>query len=94
MTESFAAVMRRRRETAGLSQYRLAKLAGVDHTTVSRLESGQRRPSRSMVNLLAAALGLDQGAYDALIAAAGFAAMTCPNCGHRHFAAFAEHRRR
>lgn len=40
---TFGAVLRRARQCAGLSQQRLAYLAGVSQTLVSRLERGQAR---------------------------------------------------
>jgi ribosome-binding protein aMBF1 (putative translation factor) len=44
-----------RREELGLSQRELAKRAGISHTVVSRLESGQQVPSAKTLERLAEA---------------------------------------
>lgn len=41
-----------------LSQAKLAEAANCEHTTISRIESGTRKPSRATVALLADALGM------------------------------------
>jgi transcriptional regulator with XRE-family HTH domain len=46
------------RETAGISQYRLAKQSGLSKQAISRLEVGLREPTWSTVQLLSAALGV------------------------------------
>jgi transcriptional regulator with XRE-family HTH domain len=68
----FGRALRAARLGAGLSQPALAELAGYDHSFVSRLEHGGRRPSRAAVGFLSTALGLDAPGRDALLAAAGF----------------------
>jgi transcriptional regulator with XRE-family HTH domain len=68
----FGQALRAARLGAGLSQPALAELAGYDHSFVSRLEHGGRRPSRAAVGFLSTALGLDAPGRDALLAAAGF----------------------
>ena len=45
-----------RREALGLSQRELAKRAGISHTVISRIESGQHAPSAKTVERLADAL--------------------------------------
>jgi len=44
-----------RREDLGLSQRELAKRAGISHTVISRLESGQQVPSPKTLERLAEA---------------------------------------
>src|SRR3712207_3633048 len=66
-TASFAAVLRRHRVAAGLSQEALAARAGLSVRAVSDLERGSRRaPYRETVSLLADALGLEDGDRAAL----------------------------
>ena len=43
--EAFAANLRRARETAGLTQERLAELVDLHMTDVGRIERGERDPS-------------------------------------------------
>ncbi|MCW2784218.1 MAG: hypothetical protein JWP74_735 [Marmoricola sp.] len=74
-TESaFAIVLRRQRESAGLTQ---AERAGIGVRTVSNLERGiNSSPYPSTVRLLADALELPQDVYDDLVTAAGRQAAT------------------
>lgn len=53
----FGAVLRRRREAAGLSQEALAAEADLHRNYVGLLERGQRMPSILVVQQLANALG-------------------------------------
>jgi transcriptional regulator with XRE-family HTH domain len=69
----FPALLRRYRERAGFSQARLAQLSGLDHSYLSRLESGRRMPTREVVLRLAEALALGSEETDRLLVAAGFA---------------------
>ncbi|HZU06415.1 MAG TPA: helix-turn-helix transcriptional regulator [Chloroflexota bacterium] len=70
--EEFAALLRRWRERAGLSQNALARRMGVNPAYVNRLEHGGRGASnRALVEAAAAALGLSPAERDALLAAAG-----------------------
>ena len=55
--ERFGAVLRRRREAAGVSQEALAAAAKVHRNYVGLLERGKRVPSILVVEKLAAALG-------------------------------------
>src|SRR5690606_39928404 len=64
--------LKRFREEARTSQSRLAESAGFDHSYVSRLESGNRTPTREAVVKLADALGLTPEQRDTLLAAAGY----------------------
>lgn len=68
----FAPLLRELRDRRRLSQSRLAEAAGFDHSYVSRLESGNRMPTRDAVLKLADAMALGDGERDALLAAAGF----------------------
>jgi transcriptional regulator with XRE-family HTH domain len=53
---------RQLRVRAGLSQYRLAKVTGVEQTTISQLELGKvRDPRWSTISALAAALDATPG---------------------------------
>lgn len=54
----FGAVLRRRREAAGLSQEKLAALASLHRNYVGLLERGLRMPSIAVAHQLAAALGM------------------------------------
>lgn len=75
---AFAPTLKAMREGRGLSQSKLAKRAEVSHSYVSRLESGERNPTREAVDRLAAALRLDDEERDDLMLAAGFASGTAP----------------
>lgn len=60
---SFAARLIQLRESAGLSQYELAKRAGLTRQTLSRLEMGESVPTWPTVQLLAVALGVSCEAF-------------------------------
>jgi predicted ATPase/DNA-binding XRE family transcriptional regulator len=65
----FAALLRRYRLAAGLSQEELAERAGLSAQAISALERGVRRaPYRDTIDLLAAALGLAAADRDLLAA--------------------------
>ncbi len=71
---AFARTLRDFRVKAGLSQERLAQLAGLSARGISDLERGARTaPRLETVRLLADGLGLDQDQRDALIAARNLA---------------------
>ena len=59
----FAERLRGLRESAGLSQYALAKRAGVSRQGMSRLEMGEREPTWITVQRIAAALGVSCEAF-------------------------------
>lgn len=69
---AFGAELKRLREASGLSQSKLAERAGFDHSYVSRLETGARKPSREAVEQLAWRLDATDLERDRLRAAAGF----------------------
>lgn len=69
--QSFGDVLAELRLAMGYSQNRVARAAGCDHSHISRLETGQRQPSRAVVLRLAAALGLSADGRDRLLLAAG-----------------------
>ncbi len=71
----FGQTLARLRTTQRLSQNQLAQRAGLNHSYISRLESGGRgEPSRTVVEQFVGALGLDPTGRDAddLRMAAGF----------------------
>jgi len=59
LVRDLAEDFRRLREDAGVTQRALARAAGVDQAVISRLESGQGRPSIETYARLSAALGSD-----------------------------------
>ncbi len=69
---AFGRVLKGFREERRVSQSKLAKRAGFDHSYVSRLESGARTPTRDAVEQLAGALELDGVQQDELLVSAGF----------------------
>lgn len=69
---AFGSVLKGFREARRVSQSKLAKRAGFDHSYVSRLESGARTPTRDAVDQLAQALELAGVQHDELLVAAGF----------------------
>src|SRR5215470_4921771 len=72
-------LIRRCRVAAGLTQEELSDRADISVRTVRNLEHGRvRRPRRSTVELLAAALGLDHGATARLARLARPPAAPCP----------------
>jgi transcriptional regulator with XRE-family HTH domain len=56
LSERFGGVVRRERESRGISQERLAHLADLDRTYVQRLEQGRYSPTLDTVERLARAL--------------------------------------
>lgn len=70
--QGFPQLLKHFREAGRLSQSRLAEVAGFDHSYVSRLESGNRTPTREAVVKLGEALGLAPEQRDTLLASAGY----------------------
>lgn len=75
---TFAALLAEYRVRAGLSQSKLADKAGLTHSFLSRLESGNRNPHRPTVEALATALELNAADTARLLTAAGYAADVDP----------------
>ena len=78
MPETFGAALAAVRATRPgatrdqLSQSELARLAGLDHSYISRLEHDRRAPSRDAALLLGRVLGATPAERDRLLVAAGF----------------------
>lgn len=68
----FSQLLKQYREAVRMSQSRLAEVAGFDHSYVSRLESGNRTPTREAVIKLAEALAVSAEQRDNLLATAGY----------------------
>jgi transcriptional regulator with XRE-family HTH domain len=68
----FPRILRDLREKHDMSQARLARVIGVDHSYISRLESGQRRPSYDTLLAISNALGLDNEERKILFASANY----------------------
>lgn len=71
---TFSCLLRRWRQLRELSQLELGERAGVSARHLSFLETGRARPSREMIERLAAALQLAEPVRRELLAAGGFAA--------------------
>jgi transcriptional regulator with XRE-family HTH domain len=75
VTDGGAAAFGRRlaalREARGWSKTELAKRSGLDPSSVSRLEAGERTPESGTVDALAAALAISPVERERLIASAG-----------------------
>lgn len=71
-TEEFRGLLKRHREARRWSQERLAAEAEMDHSLVSRLESGQRSPTREAIGKLGRGLTLAPEEKDRLLIVAGF----------------------
>jgi transcriptional regulator with XRE-family HTH domain len=69
---AFGATLKRIRERRRISQSRLAELANVDHSLVSRYESGGRFPTRETIAILAEELDASDEETAELMTSAGF----------------------
>ncbi len=69
---TFGNLIRRHRERAGMSQLELSRWCCCDPAHISRIERGERQPSREVVSKLAWALGLSDDATARLQVAAGY----------------------
>lgn len=68
----FGEILRELRGSRRISQLQLARLVGVNHSYISRLERGTRAPSPGLVQRLSAALHLDADEQARLAQAAGY----------------------
>lgn len=68
----FATIFKSFRESKGVSQAKLARLVGCDHSYISRLESGERFPSAEMVDDFIKALQLDENEAVKLRVSSGY----------------------
>ena len=71
MGENFRTLLKRHRLARRWSQERLANECNMDHSLVSRIESGQRDPTRESLSKLCAGLGLPPNDADQLWLSAG-----------------------
>jgi transcriptional regulator with XRE-family HTH domain len=67
LLRAFAAVLRELRQGVGLSQERLALIAGVDRTFVGKLETTKHQPSLAVCFSLAYAVGVSPSELVALV---------------------------
>src|SRR5579871_3294397 len=58
--ETFGQILKRARQSLGLSQQALARKLGVRASHIGYLEQGRRRPSLTLLNALATTLGVDK----------------------------------
>ena len=72
LPDGFGPALRTVREDRGLTRRRLAELAHIDPSTITRLERGERGPSREAVDRLARALHTTPEEQNHLLAGAGF----------------------
>lgn len=70
------------RESRKLSQSRLARMAFFDHSYISRVERGERTPSRDGVIQMSRAMQLSDDERDLLLAAFGFMPMRVTSLLH------------
>jgi predicted transcriptional regulator len=68
----FGETLEKYRSRQGIAQSRLAGMVDVDHSYISRLESGMREPSRSVVEKMCDVLLLEPKQRNEMFAAAGF----------------------
>jgi len=71
-TTEFGRLLAAYRERIGWTKTDLAKEAGLDPSSVSRLEGGSRTPERSTIDTLAAAMHLTPVERERLLASADF----------------------
>lgn len=69
---AFGGELKRLRELRGLTRRAIAQSADLDPSTMTRLENGERGPSRDVVARIADALGASLIEEHALLVAAGF----------------------
>jgi transcriptional regulator with XRE-family HTH domain len=71
-SEELARALTRLRNERGLTQKQVARLAEIDNSTLSRLESGERGVSREVLDRICTVLELDRHEELNLLTAAGF----------------------
>ena len=71
-SEELGRTLTRLRNERGLTQKQVARLAEIDNSTLSRLESGERGVSREVLDRICAVLELDRHEELNLLTAAGF----------------------
>jgi len=71
-SEELGRLLTRLRNERGLAQKRVAQLAEIDNSTLSRLESGDRGVSREVLDRICDVLELDRHEQLELLTAAGF----------------------
>ena len=59
MSSEFGQYIKHLRLRREMSQSEMARQSGVEHSYISRLESGEREPSRATVDAIADVLGID-----------------------------------
>lgn len=69
--EDLGRLLTRLRTERGMAQKHVARLADIDGSTLSRLESGERGVSRDVLDRLCDALGLDRNERLGVLTAAG-----------------------
>ena len=62
--------LKQRRKTLDLTQAELARRAACSPVTIEKIEAGQRRPSKQLIDLLAAALNIDPAERESFALAA------------------------
>ncbi len=72
MSERFQARLKAHRDARRWSQLRAAVEAEIDHSLISRLESGQRLPNRDNIGRIVTGFGLTPAQHDELLVLAGF----------------------
>ena len=79
--EGFGSLLKRYREQAGLGCGELARAARLHPSYLSRLEQGERTPSRAVVEALSQALALDLLAAEGLRVSVGYAPLIVAQLG-------------
>ena len=74
-SEDLGRLLVRLRTERGLAQNQVARLADIDNSTLSRLESGERGVSREVLDRICAVLKLDRPEQLDVLVAAGFLTM-------------------
>ncbi len=86
----FGELLKQWREAWKLSQLELAYALNCDHSQISRLERGNRRPSYEAVDAIAVFFGVTPTCRDELLVAAGFPEEDVVTISKRHEPEIAE----